>query len=449
MPGSTQVNARRSRPVERTRRGNPSRRPSPVAPKGLVRMYCLLSKRTPLTPENCVALGSFLRDDEELQDAIPWLDPGRYVAHVVFANPKNLGSVLPVLTDEKHPITVVEDPDTAPTPDLSSYSTFVVGFSGGKDSLACVLHLLDLGVPREKIELWHHDVDGGGESFIDWPVSEDYCRKVAAALGIKFFLSYKDGGFRREMLRDKMPTARMVFETPDGVQTSGGETKGGKPKGSTRLKFPQVSSDLTVRWCSAYLKVDVGAAALRSQPRFNRARTLMITGERADESTNRAVYRSLEPDRADLRKGKKARHIDRWRPVLHWSEQDVWEIIRRYRINPHPAYKMGWGRVSCAGCIFGSADQFASLRAVNPVQFQGLVDMEAGLGVTVKRSMSLLQLVESGNKGRQPGRVYEHILTPEGQRLARLATSREYTDPVLVDDWTLPAGAFGESTGPT
>ena len=439
------MNARRSRPVERTRRGNPSRRPSPVAPKGLARMYCLLSKRTALTPENCVALGAFLRNDEELQAAAASLPPGRYLAHVVFADPANLDGTLPVLTDEKHPVTVVEDPDYAPMPDLSSYSTFVVGFSGGKDSLACVLRLLDLGVPREKIELWHHDVDGGGDSFIDWPVSEDYSRKVAAALGIKFFLSYKDGGFRREMLRDKTPTARMVFETPHGVQTSGGESA----SDDVRLKFPQVSADLTVRWCSAYLKVDVGAAALRNQPRFDHARTLMITGERTDESTNRAVYCSLEPDRAGLRNGKKARHIDRWRPVLHWSEQDVWEIIRRYRINPHPAYKMGWGRVSCAGCIFGSADQFASLRAVNPAQFQGLVDMEAGLGVNVKRSMSLLQLVESGNKGGQPGRVYEHILTPEGQRLARLATAREYTDPVLVDDWTLPAGAFGESTGPT
>ena len=44
---------------------------------------------------------------------------------------------------------------------LEEYDKIIVLFSGGKDSLACVLHLLELGVPREKIELWHHDIDGG------------------------------------------------------------------------------------------------------------------------------------------------------------------------------------------------------------------------------------------------------------------------------------------------
>ncbi len=51
---------------------------------------------------------------------------------------------------------------------IDSYDKFLVMFSGGKDSTALVLHLLDLGVPREKIELWHHDIDGKGRTFMDW-----------------------------------------------------------------------------------------------------------------------------------------------------------------------------------------------------------------------------------------------------------------------------------------
>lgn len=47
----------------------------------------------------------------------------------------------------------------AEAPDLDSYSRIIVAFSGGKDSVACVLHLLDLGM-RDQLELWHHDVDG-------------------------------------------------------------------------------------------------------------------------------------------------------------------------------------------------------------------------------------------------------------------------------------------------
>jgi hypothetical protein len=35
---------------------------------------------------------------------------------------------------------------------LEDYDIIAVNYSGGKDSLACLLHLLDLGVPRSKIE---------------------------------------------------------------------------------------------------------------------------------------------------------------------------------------------------------------------------------------------------------------------------------------------------------
>lgn len=57
-------------------------------------------------------------------------------------------------------------------PDLESYDRIIVAFSGGKDSLATFLHLLDAGVDRNRIELWHHLVDGRGRNFMDWPITE-------------------------------------------------------------------------------------------------------------------------------------------------------------------------------------------------------------------------------------------------------------------------------------
>lgn len=398
--------------------------------------FCLVKKRRDEpTRADLESLGAFFDTLEEVSAAAAHLPPGKYVAYSIDESGEPTG--------EKHPFAVVENPADAARPDLSTYDYFIVAFSGGKDSLACVLHLLDEGVPRHKIELWHHDVDGGGENFIDWPVTEDYCRKVAAALGVKFYLSYREGGFYREMMKDNARSAQAVFETPDGVQTAGG---GGGV--NTRLMFPMTANDLRTRWCSSFLKIEVGEFALRKQARFVGARTLMITGERAQESANRATYCSLEPDGGHSE--TIPRHVYRWRPVLHWDEQRVWEIIRRHRINPHPAYRLGWGRVSCAACIFGNADQFASLRAVNRKQFDRLVEVEQRIGKTMKAGKSLLQLVESGNKGGQPGEPYSIIGTPEGRRLARLATSREYTDPVIVKGaWSLPAGAFGDSTGPT
>jgi 3'-phosphoadenosine 5'-phosphosulfate sulfotransferase (PAPS reductase)/FAD synthetase len=47
-------------------------------------------------------------------------------------------------------------------PDLRSYDHILVSCSGGKDSLACLLHLIDEGADPARIELHHHDVDGRG-----------------------------------------------------------------------------------------------------------------------------------------------------------------------------------------------------------------------------------------------------------------------------------------------
>lgn len=250
------------------------------------------------------------------------------------------------------------------TPLLSDYSKIIVYFSGGKDSLACVLHLLELGVPPEKIELWHHEIDGReGSTLMDWACTPAYCQAVADALGIPLYFSWKVGGFEGEMLRENSLTAPTKFETPEGeIKQVGGSR--GKP--NTRQRYPMAVADLMKRWCSPYVKIDVAAIALRNQNRFNHTKTLTVSGERGEESPGRAKYQTFEADRTDnrgkwvsqlkpyehlpemeLKVSKSTRHVDRWRPVHTWAEKEIWEIIKRWCINPHPAYRLGWGRVSC------------------------------------------------------------------------------------------------------
>lgn len=54
----------------------------------------------------------------------------------------------------------VEKTPPPPAPTLAEYDRIAVAFSGGKDSVASVLHLLDLGINPSRIELHHHRVDG-------------------------------------------------------------------------------------------------------------------------------------------------------------------------------------------------------------------------------------------------------------------------------------------------
>ena len=314
------------------------------------------------------------------------------------------------------------------------YDTYIVYFSGGKDSMACFLHLLDMGIPREKIELWHHDIDGDGEVFMDWECTPDYCRKFAEAFRVPIYFSYKEGGFLREMLRENEKTAPMHWETPTGTDSKGG-TRGNM---STRRKFPQVSGDLKVRWCSAYLKIDVGATALRNQKRFNNSRTLTVSGERGEESKARSKYAMLEPDKSDNRDGTTKRHVDRARPIRDWTEKQVWEIIEKYKIKAHPAYYMGWGRVSCKFCIFGNKNQFASAYAISPEIGDKMIELENEFGYTMKRAEDLRTLIDSGDP-------YPSIT----EFMMFVATSKVYKLSIFTEHWELPEGAYGDSCGPT
>lgn len=316
---------------------------------------------------------------------------------------------------------------------INNYDTYIVAFSGGKDSLACLLHLLDQGIPKEKIELWHHDIDGKGETFFDWEITPSYCKAIADHFGIPIYFSWKEDGMLGELLRKNSPTKRTFFETPEGLCSSGGKGPNG-----TRLKFPQVSPDLSVRWCSAYLKIDICSTAIRRQSRFENSKVLLISGERGEESTNRANYLKFEIDRADNWNGKKKRQVDRWRPIKDWYEKEVWAIIEKHKIRPHPAYYLGWGRVSCKWCIFGNANQMASAYKISPKQGDYIISLEKDFGITIKRNISLIDLIQSGDP----------YLTIDTE-LSELAISYEYSISITMDPWILPAGAYGDKCGPT
>jgi 3'-phosphoadenosine 5'-phosphosulfate sulfotransferase (PAPS reductase)/FAD synthetase len=321
-------------------------------------------------------------------------------------------------------------------PDLASYDMAEIAMSGGKDSVALVLHLIECGFPRERIELHHHLVDGNeGSTLMDWPCTEAYCKAFAKAMGLPITFSWRRGGFETEMLRQNSSTAPMMVPDENG----GYRAIGGSGPLGTRLKFPQVSDSLLTRWCSSSLKIGPMDAYLRSHPKFLGKRTLVLTGERAEESAARARYAVFEPHRSDTRNSKRVpRHIDVWRGVHGWSEARVWEILRRWSIRPHIAYFLGWSRLSCRSCIYGSKNQWASIRAIAPNQFNAIAKHEREFKVTIHRSKSVIARADAGTP------------YPIGDpKWVEIANSREFNLPIFVDPWELPSGAYGEGVGPT
>ena len=345
---------------------------------------------------------------------------------------------------------------------ITDYDKIILAFSGGKDSLAAGLLLLDMGVPRHKIEWWHQRIDGDRPGLFDWPCTESYCEAVAHALGITVRYQWKDGGFEGELHRQDAMTKGVYYQDGNGVTQYLPPAKPGtycpdcrrmydgdepscvdcgtqRDGYGTRMKYPQRTSNLQTRWCSAYIKIDVCKRTICNDPRFASGNILMITGERRQESTARSGYDEALPHLSTNRK----RRVDQWRAVIDWTEEDVWAIIRKHRIVPHPAYRLGFGRVSCMFCIFGDYDQWATVRQLDPRRFKRHAANERRFGLTIKQNMSVVQQADKGTSFAADAPPW----------LVDLAMSTAYPlSEALVPKtgtWELPAGAYKRCGGPT
>ena len=110
-------------------------------------------------------------------------------------------------------------PDTRDLLPLEQYDHILVSFSGGKDSFALVLDLLERGVPSERIQLWHQCVDGEAsvdQPFVDWPCTESYVKAVGQALGVRVLFQWRCGGFLGEMLKENACTRPVSRTSPLG-----------------------------------------------------------------------------------------------------------------------------------------------------------------------------------------------------------------------------------------
>ncbi len=323
----------------------------------------------------------------------------------------------------------------APDIDLSMHDVIIVCMSGGKDSIACLLRLIDMGADMSRVELWHHLVDGAeGSTLMDWACMEDYNRQLAGTFGLPLYHSWLMHGMEGEMLKENGYSHPHRIETPDGVVTL--ERKNTCSKPGTRLRFPQVSASLQTRWCSSVVKIDVGRRALNNQERFLGTKTLFITGERREESSNRARYFQLERHTSDTRDGRKARHVDAWRPVLGWSEEQVWDVLQRHGVLAPVPYRLGWNRSSCMTCIFNGPRIWATIAEYFPERARRIADYEDRFGTTISRDR--INVLEIAARAR-PFEI-------DDVEALEQAARAEYTLPVLANastPWSLPAGAFG------
>jgi 3'-phosphoadenosine 5'-phosphosulfate sulfotransferase (PAPS reductase)/FAD synthetase len=337
---------------------------------------------------------------------------------------------------------------------LEDYDQIIVLFSSGKDSVATYIKLLELGVPKSKIVLFHHDIDGHNPTRrMDWPVTSNYVRAFAEAEGVSLRVSWRVNGFFGELYRvgASLPIQYEANGTVRTCKLSDAQLESEQLRAigneaqlkelGYRMKFPAKSADLSRRWCSAYLKISVADAVIRNLNCITKdsdnVKLLIVSGERRGESVGRSKYNEIEIHRTNAVK-RSNRLVHQWRPVIDHSLRDVWEMCGRHGITPHPCYSAGWNRCSCAGCIFSLPCHWAGIRELFPVEYEALRQDEIRLGFTLDNNKPLDEFV-----GDAESCVYHGNQTALRQLVSGGFTRSDIYSP----EWDFPAGAFRGSEG--
>lgn len=312
---------------------------------------------------------------------------------------------------------------------LSSGAPIIVGFSGGKDSIAVVLYLLSIGVSPERIHLHHHEVDGKGPNLFDWPCTRSYCQAFAAEFKLNLYFSYRNGGILKAIYRYNEPRQNIYYQQVPGGRYH--EIISDQSALNTRLKFPGVSGSLITRWCSAEVKIDVMKSIICHHPDYQ-GKLFVLTGERREESSKRSKYQEIEFHSSN----SKRRRVIAWRPIIDWTEHQVWDIFRKYNIQPHPCYMLGWSRCSCQLCIFSSPDIWIKIRSITPDKVDKIAAIEKDICFTLYSKENIYSFL---SKGKPTTDLNDYWIS---QALG------EFTAQVRCKYWKLPAGAYKkESAG--
>lgn len=203
---------------------------------------------------------------------------------------------------------------------------YIVSFSGGKDSTATLLWAINNYYLKDIIVCF---CDTGWETPVTYEYVkyiEDYCKNI----GVSFFRLKNDLLFEELILKTKIfPTFRR-------------------------------------RFCTQYLKVAPQIKFFKNL----KEDFICLTGERREESRARRDLLSKDYTTKD--------GFDFWihRPILDWTEQQVFDYIRQHNIKINPMYSLGFSRVGCAPCIFARLKEIYLIHKHFPEQIEKIRNLE-------------------------------------------------------------------------
>jgi len=219
----------------------------------------------------------------------------------------------------------------------------VVSVSGGKDSTAVCLHLMELGYRPDEYDRIFMDTGWEHHKTLEY---------------LRGALPEHVGPI--EWLRAEVD----LTPEQEAIALELEADLGQSPSAMVRLCVKKAMFPGRVqRWCTQSLKVKPAIARMKGEHVVN------ALGIRAQESRARSIMPEWEY--------APAFKVDVWRPLLHWTYEDVIAIHQRANLAPNPLYLAKAERVGCWPCIFARKSEIRWMAEHTPERIEFLARMES------------------------------------------------------------------------
>lgn len=236
----------------------------------------------------------------------------------------------------------------------ASGALFVANHSGGKDSQAQLIKLLEI-IPANQLLVVHASLGP-----MEWPGALELAQEQAEAAGLPFIVA-----------KAKKTLLEMV-----------------ERRFESRPEVPSWPSAST-RQCTSDLKRGPIQREIRRYAKANGFKTIVnCLGLRAQESPGRAKRK----DFSQMAISNSVNTWYEWLPVHDLKSDEIFSMIAGAGQTPHYAYAEGNNRLSCVFCIMANKGDLRNGRKHRPELFRQYVAVEERTGYTMH--MSRIPLIE-------------------------------------------------------
>jgi 3'-phosphoadenosine 5'-phosphosulfate sulfotransferase (PAPS reductase)/FAD synthetase len=252
----------------------------------------------------------------------------------------------------------------SPQPTLDDFDLIVANLSGGKDSTAMLIALMDAvdaqGFNPARVVCFHAAL-----GVAEWPGTLELARDHAQSYGLRFEARSRTQNNLLEHIesRGKFPSSAARYCTSD------------HKRGPGRRLLTELVKELGL-----------------DRP----AKILDVMGFRAEESSERARRTVFAP--LPEASNKHRRHVWRWLPIHDFNVTDVWKTIHSSGLPWHWAYDAGMSRLSCSFCVLASKPDLITAARLRPDLAEEYAQLEERIDHRFTHSTSMRELIHMASQ---------------------------------------------------